>query len=755
MRYILIVCLLGLLSIQNISAQNLTGTVTNGENEPLFGATVVWDGTIIGTVADENGYFELAKQDSTATLRIDYVGYESLYVDVTPDQTVLELSVAGITDLIEIEVAAKIRDNFTSTLSVINIETIGAGELRKAPCCNLAESFSTNAAIDVAYSDAVTGAREIRLLGLRGAYTQLLVEKRPMMSGLGAAFIMEYIPGTWLSGIQISKGASTVQNGYQSITGQINSELVKPFEDKRFFVNLYGSTFGRAEANIHLNHEFNEKWSSGLLLHASTRKNELDANDDTFYDTPQKTLYDGLFRTFYRGEFLRAQFNVHLLSDKHQAGQIASESITRPYTIFQNNDRVEFFGKVGYLGFDNPNHSVGFIANAAFHQLDAAYGIREHTGEQTEYYLSGLFSTVAKDVHKMDTGVSFQYNDQREFLGDEDYSRLEKVPGVFFEYSYVPTPIFETEEDHEDHEEEEAEEHYNNWKSRIGLVTGLRLDHHNQFGWLFTPRANLKYNFTEESVVRLSAGRGYRTANIISDNIGMLASSRDVMVIETLDIEDAWNFGFNFTQNFKVFNQEASFVLDLFRTSFTNQVVMDLDTDYRTVQFYNLTGKSFANSFLAVLSYELLDGLDMKLGYKFNDVKITQQDGELRERPMVAKHRGLITLDYVTPNKKWEFNTNAQFVGKQRFANLIDNPAHSGEHHLGETKPFTLVNAQVTFNATKQFEIYAGCENITNYTQANPIIDALDPFGEYFDANHIYAPITGAMAYIGVRFGIE
>lgn len=731
-------------------AQIITGTVSNDLGDKLFGATILWDGTDIGTVADENGYFELPKMDTTAYLMIDYVGYDPIFVEVLPEETEVEIAVAGINELMEVQVAATRRDNYVSTLSVLNVETIGAGEFRKAPCCNLAESFQTNASIDVAYSDAVTGAREIRLLGLRGTYTQLMVEKRPFVTGLGSAFVMEYIPGTWLHSIQISKGTSTVQNGYQAITGQINSELVKPFEDKRFFVNLYGSTFGRGEANLHLNHQFSDKWSTGLLLHASTRNNELDSNNDTFYDTPQKTMYDALFRTFYRGNVLRGQFNFHVLSDRHNAGQIASEQITNPYSISQNNDRVEFFGKIGYLGFEDPTHTVGLIADAAWHKLDSYYGTRRHSGTQRNAYLSGMFSNgFGGEEHQMDLGVSYTYDDYDEQLDDTDLSRMESVPGAYVEYTYKPQPA-ECE-----NEEEENEEKHSEFFHNFGAVVGMRVDHHNLFGWLFTPRANLKYNFSEESVIRLSAGRGYRTANVIAENLSMLASNRTIAILEDLKMEDAWNLGLNFTQNFKIGEREGSISTDLYRTTFNNQVVMDLDSDYRLAQFYNLNGKSFANSLLGVISYNIVKGLDIKVGYKYNDVKITFQDGELRERPMVAKHRGLITLDYVTPKEKWEFNVNTQLVGKQRFANLLDNPYHSTDHHIGETQSYLLLNAQVTFKLNDRMEFYGGCENITSYQQDQPIINWQNPFGEGFDASHVYAPITGAMGYFGVRYGIE
>ena len=255
--------------------------------------------------------------------------------------------------------------------------------------------------------------------------------------------------------------------------------------------------------------------------------------------------------------------------------------------------------------------------------------------------------------------------------------------------------------------------------------------------------------------MRLSAGRGYRTANVVAENIRMLASNRAIVVLENLQMEDAWNVGFNFTQNFKIGSRQASIATDLYRTTFNNQVVMDMDSDYRLVQFYNLNGTSYANSFLGVLSYEILKGLDIKLAYKFNDVKITYLDGELRDKPLVAKHRGLVTLDYTTPDEKWDFNSNVQLVGKQRFANLLGNPLHTAEQHKGQTPAYALLNAQISRKIGERFELYAGCENITNFTQANPIIDWQNPFGDYFDATHIYAPITGAMGYIGFRYGIE
>ena len=723
-----------------VSAQDqvVTGIVTNTEGTFLFGATVIWDETSIGTIVNEDGTFSLPRPDSTTLLRIDYVGYESAFVEVLPEETHLTILIEGITDLMAVEVAAERRDNYVSTLATLNIETIGKGEFRKAPCCNLAESFSTNAAIDVAFTDAVTGAREIRMLGLRGTYTQLLLEKRPLMTGLGSAFVMEYIPGTWLESIQISKGTGTVQNGYNSITGQINTELVKPWLDKKFFINAYGSTFGRGELNVHLNKKLSDKWSTGLLLHGSTRNNNIDQNDDTFFDTPQKTLYDGIWRTFYRGDLLRFQLNVHALRDRHIAGQIPSKVGELPYTIQQDHDRIDLFGKLGYLGFKNPNISVGLIADVKWHKLDARYGIRTHEGTQRSAYFSGLLSHGFNGLgHKLDLGVSYAFDDYDEWLEDQFIGRKESVTGIFTEYTYTATATSEAQ----------------NFKDKIGIVLGARLDHHNLFGYLFTPRANIKYNFSDNQVIRFSAGRGFRTANVIAENTQVLATNRVITIADDLDIESAWNFGFNFTQNFELGSRRGSFAFDAYHTYFTNQVILDMNSDFNKVQFYNVKGDSRATSLLGVISYELIKGLEAKIGYKYNNVQISFLEESSRQRPMVARHRGLLTLDYKTPNERWEFNFSSQFVGRQSFIDLSQNPFQTAAQERGFADPYGLANVQVTHNFIGGLEVYAGVENLTGFRQDTPILGASEPFGPFFDATHTFAPITGQMGYLGVRWG--
>ena len=721
----------------------LYGNVFNQDGENLIGATVVWDGTTIATITDLNGDFWLPKMDTTAFLQINYVGYDPVFIEMFPHEDTAFIKIEGVTELVEVEVVGQGTDNYTSTLDPINLEHIGRGELKKAACCSLAESFETNGAVDVMSSDAITSSKEIQMLGLRGIYSQLLMEKRPVYTGLAQPLALDYIPGTWVKGIQISKGTSTVQTGPQAMTGQINAELLKPFEDKPVFVNLFGSTVERGEANIHLNKNWNEEWSSGVLLHGSTTKGVFDKNHDTFQDQPTKESLNGLFRTFYRGENIRSQINLQVLQDEREGGQVLPKGNFDPadfYRIRQYNRLIDLFGKIGLIGFDNPNTSVGFIYNASWHKTDNTFGRTWYRGNQKHLYANLMYMTIIGTTdHKLNLGASYQLDDYDELLDEADFSRKETMPGAYAEYVFSGIKNF-------------------------GMIAGLRVDHHNQFGTFVTPRLNLKYNFTDESVVRLSAGRGVRSAQFLAENLGMLAANQNYNVVEDLEMEDAWNVGLNYTQNFSVLGKKAGVVLDLYHTEFVNQIVADRESEHGNVLFYNLDGRSFSNSLLLLTTFEAFDGFNIKLAYKLNDVKTTYSPptfvvgGDLEQRPMTVKHRGLAAIDYETPNDNWMFNSNVQFVGGMLFGHqkhLLPNLPNAADF-TGTSPSYALINAQVTRRFKKaNLEVYAGGENLTNFTQKNTIVDFANPFGENFDAMQVWGPLVGTRGYVGVRWWLE
>ena len=720
----------------------LTGIVTNEKEELLIGASVYWKDTKEGAVTDVEGKFSIPIRDVKATVIVNYVGYTPAEIEVLPGENNLWLELTGVQALQEVTVAGKSFDNRISTLDVRNVESISSNELKKAPCCNLSESFQTNGAIDVTYPNPLTGVKEIQLLGLRGTYSQFLVENRPTMTGVSTPFAFEYIPGTWLSGLSLAKGASTAKSGSNGITGQVNADLVKPSTDKPLFVNAFTSTEGRAELNVHLNKKGN-KVSNGLYLHGSTVENLWDMNGDNFRDSPNRQQLNAMYRMIFDGPKGCGQFNIQALTDKRQSGQIKPNEAGELFSIDQNNDRVEAWGKYGKEElFGHRFLELGNIIGASWHRVNAVYGHNSYQAEQRSFYAQSLIQSIIGNTnHKIVVAPSLQYDDIQETVNEGDLSRKETVAGLMAEYTFS-NPSFRMD------------------IPDFVLVLSNRIDWNSRFGWQMTPRMSAKYNFTEESIIRVSAGRGFRSPNLVAENISLLASNRSFQFDSNIGQEEAWNYGVNYTQNFHIAEREASFSVDLYRTDFVKQVIVDLeqapiingaDSTF-LVAFYNSPGPSFSTSFLANFQYNLLPGLDVKLVYKWNDVRAKFADGELKFQPLVAKHRGLVSVDYKTPAEKWLFNTYVQIVGPQR---LPDNSyvPHQYIHDFPPMTPtFALWNAQVTRKIGTKWELYAGCENINGFNQHHAIMASGEPSSPYFNGFQVWAPMMRQMGYLGVRF---
>ncbi len=713
----------------------LYGIVTNELDEVLIGAVVRWADTTSGTTTDTLGRFWLPKRSQEATLLIQYPGYKPAEVSVLPHEDSLWIEVHGVHQLQEVVVHEHRFDTRISTLDPRNMERIERNELRKAPCCNLSESFETNGAADITYSNALTGVKEIQMLGLRGIYSQFLVENRPTLQGITTPYALEYLPGTWLSNIQLAKGASTVKNGFSGISGQINAELVKPNQDEPVFVNAFTSTEGRGELNIHLNKRGQARWSHGLLAHGSLVKNRWDMNRDNFYDAPSRHQLNGLYRVFYEGPEMCAQLNVQALTDYRRGGQIRTlEGTPAFFGVEMRNERLEAWGKMGIEGLGGrPYRQIGNMLAASWHRANGAFGPNSYAAEQRSAYWQTLYQTIIGTTdHRVVLAPSVQYDDIEEWVNEQNLSRTEWAPGIMAEYTYSRPNLRMGIPD-------------------IVIVIGGRVDWNSRFGWLITPRASAKYNITPDNVVRLSAGRGYRSPHLMAENISILASNRSLRFAPDLLHEEAWNYGLNTTHNFTLAGRKASLNIDLYRTDFVRQIVVDVDASPTSVSFYYAPGRAFTNSFLAMLQYTPLNGVDVRLAYKWTDSRTTFSNGLMRLQPLLAQHRGLITADYTTPNKKWMFNTRVQIIGPQRLPDNSQIP-HELVHDFPPITPtYALWSAQIT-RTWRRFEVYLGGENLTGFRQHHAIISAGDPSSPFFNGSQIWAPIMGPVAYAGIRF---
>ena len=720
-------------------AQEITGKVSGinskGAPETLPGASVYWQGTSVGAAADMNGEFRIkAPENLPATLIISMVGYTPDTVMVNSAEMPVNITLKNNVTLNTVDVVAKQNTSMYSTVRPIGVEMISSKELLKAACCNLSESFSTNASVDVAFSDAVSGAKKIQMLGLDGVYTQILSENMPMLRGLSSTYGLNYIPGTWIDNMMVTKGTGSVVNGYESISGQINLEFLKPENVKeRFFINLYGNLNGRGEANIHAGKKLNEKWSTLLFTHASSNFMKQDMNNDSFLDMPLTQLYTVFNRwDFQNHKNFEAQFGVKGLYDTRQGGQTnfsydADHGTTRAYGIGVTTKQLEYFSKTGFLFPSTPYKSVGIQTSGKWLQEDMYFGLRKYAGEQKNFYANAIFANIIKTTdHKYKLGASYLLDDYNESYNDSAFARTESVPGVFAEYTYTHAENF-------------------------SAVAGIRADYHNLYGLFYTPRLHLRYNVTKTTMLRLSGGRGFRTANVFVENQSVLASSRQVIIQEKFKPEIAWNYGISVNQTFKMFGNEAFVNVDLFRTDFENQIVVDLDQNVNRVVFYNLKGQSFSHSLQVDVGMEPFKQFALKAAYKWYDVRTTY-NYELLDKPYQPKHRVMLNMAYSTYMEIWRFDVTGNWFSESRIPSTVSSPE---QYRLPEhSQNYFMLQCQIT-KKFRKFEVYAGCENILNYTQPNPVVAANDPFGPNFDASMVYAPVEGRVIYFGFRMSIK
>ena len=746
LRYILLWGLL--LPLTAFAQQFSKGTVVDEANLPLMGAEVYWNGTQIGVSTDDNGTFTLKRTENSNTLVISYIGYKTKTVKVTNSEA-LHIQLEPQSALEEVVVTQKRANTMKSQWQVANLHTMSSGELLKAACCNLSESFSTNPSIDVNFSDAVTGNKQIKMLGLTSPYILMAEENIPAMRGASQAYGLSFVPGTWIESIQITKGAGSVINGYESISGQINYEIEKPINARPFFLNLYTSEDSRYELNAHTKVKLSDKWATSLLAHGNVRQRKSDHNHDGFIDNPIGNQINLLNRWQYSNaekgwvSFL----NLNYMKDERQAGQIdynplTDKGTTNAWGSEVNSKRFTLSNKTGYVFPDTPYKSIGLQNSFQSHRQDSYFGLNSYDIHQKSWYGNLIYNSIIGNTqHKFATGLSGTYDDYNEQLTTSalagDFSRIDRSVGAFFEYTYDNL-------------------------SNFSFVAGVRADSHNNLGNFITPRFHLRYNPWKQATFRLSAGRGKRAANVIAENQQLLASSRQLHIIGGdggklygLNPEIAWNYGASFLQAFKIWGKNAELSVDFYRTHFDNQVVVDLDHSPQQALFYNLDGKSFANSLQAEVSITPAKGLDFKAAYKYYDVQTQFTKGQL-EKTLTPKHRWFANVAYETADthennhSQWKFDVTFNWLGEQRLPTTATNPL---PYRLSDYAPsFATLNAQITRVFSKTFEVYVGGENITNYKQANGILAADAPFGVYFDSTMQYAPAFGQMYYAGLRF---
>ena len=733
--YIIILSFCCITNIVNAQIKGLIQGADGSQKKPIYGAKIKLLQAKSGTVSREDGTFELVlPKELPDTLVISAFGYNPDTLIVSKKDRFTALNILLYSDKLLPEILIEYRKNghSISRLKTLHVEELTAIELRKAACCNLSESFETNASVDVNITDAVSGAKKIQMMGLDGVYTQIQMENIPYLRGLESAFGLSSLSGTWIESIQITKGTGNVVNGYESMAGLVNLELKKPDEMEKIYLNVYQNIFGRSEFNFNKGIILNPKWSTGFLGHVSSTYGNIDRNKDAFRDLPTGDNTAFMNRWAYKGKKMEAQFGINFYRDRKVGGQTSffrnkeNQVDTVNYGVLINSKHIDIYGKTGFFG-KRPMQSLGIVYNIKHQEIDGFFGLKNFSGLEKRGYINVIYDDIiGTSDHKIKVGTSFVAIDISQKADTLSQKRMELVPGIFAEYTYTGR--------------------------RLTGVFGSRYDYHSIFREQFSPRVHLKYLLSEMTDLRFTAGKGWRVPNFIIDNISLLASSKQWIAPSETKPEISWNIGGSLVHEMKIFERKASISLDFYHTRFENQLIVDRDDAINAIVFSNLKNSSFSNSFQTEFSFSLIKNLDIRLAYKFLDVQ-AKYGNEMRQQVMIPRQRGFVNIAYITRNKRWEYDFTCSVFSPSRLP--IQRDFSNDTLLISDMKSptYAMINAQIT-HIYKKFDFYLGGENLTNSTQKNPIIDAANPFGSKFDATNIYMPITGINIYVGIRYAI-
>lgn len=739
--------------LPNSLAQNfVSGIVQDEFGLPLERVEIFWqeypDYKVYTTT---EGEFTIAFREQAKNLVVSYSGFSTLVFEATSTQKDYIIVLNTTENLTEVVLSIVPQTSFRKKSSTLNSLIMQEDELKKAACCNLSESFETNATVDVRYSDAILGSRQVNMLGLNSPYIYISKNSLPIARGASQAFGLAFVPGTWVSEIEIISGVNSVTDGFEAIAGQIDVTFKEPDLKEPLFVNFFASEDARFEANVHFNQKVAKDLNTSLFIHGSTRTAENDRNEDQFLDSPigeQLNLLNSWSFTPKKSN-LHGQLNLNFVNDRKQSGEVG-------FSPSQHQLGNEVWGaeiKTQKMDVDtdwiyqlSEENKSFFELNASFryHNQESYYGQRNFDIEQKHWVSKLTYETLFPETeNRFLVGIQYMRDDFNEVVGFQDLTQFTRVDhnfGSFTEYTHQ-------------------------FSNKLSLTSGVRLDYHNQIGVFITPKMHFKYQLFDKTLLKSSAGRGRRIANIFSENQRFMASNRNFIILPSnetnnrnvygLEAEDAWTFGFNFQQGFEIFDRCGELIIDAYSTQFSNQVVVDLDRNTQQVVFYNLEGKSFSNILQIDVNYNLIEDLHLRGSYKHYQVKTDFISGRLFQ-PLQPENRAFVNLSYQLNNKNeettWKFDATYNWTGKQR---LPFTGANSEANQLAEfSNPFSTVNTQITKLLSEKFEVYLGLENIFNYKQKNPILGADDPFGSEFDASLIYAPIFGRMFYAGLRFSL-
>lgn len=639
-----------------------------------------------------------------------------------------------------------------SKKSVLSKELISEVELRKAACCDLSESFETNASISASFTDAVTGTRQIRLLGLEGPYALYTRGNLQTMGGLSSVLGLALIPGAWIQSIQLTKGPGSVVNGAAAMSGQINYELRPSFTKEKAHFNLFAGP-GRFEQNAIYTWKQSAKWSSNVMVHGRQQLFRWDGNEDGYLDAPLSNHVFIQNAWKHQGANSEAQFGIKASGINNIGGSTlyGTPTLVPIWSHELQTERYELWAKRGYFLDGGINRSIGTQFSATYQDLNSYFGNRIFTGKERRLYGNLIFQDNILDTrHTLKGGLdanSFSISQQM-WENDGSYDGL--CTGVYGEYSYVNSPDGEG----------------------FSMILGQRIDVLRYYLPFYVPRLHLKYN-SGPWAFRGQASRSWRIATLGPEYMGYMANDRTAVflgngggpITEPIEKSNTYGIGVNWSKD--VLFKEMQWYADIFYTQFANKVVFDFDGSTDTL-LIGSPGGSYSNVQERILyspysisaqvggQYELFHRTMIKASYRYQEVK---------QRDLTAYYASGAIEDYfkleeVILNVPHLVYLGASYSGRKGMGIELNATYNSSQRlplvgYAKRSPAFTMLNGQISKEDRAFGQFYIGIQNALNVRQLDPIVGGNLPFDGGFDASIVWGPIMGRQIYAGWRYDLK
>lgn len=715
-----------------ILAQAQTGSlkgVVTSEEQAVVAANVALEEIQKGAATDINGRFLISNiEPGTYSLMVSAVGFSSHTQEIiitASDTLSLNIQIKSkLTELGEVVVTGTMKETFVKD-SPVKVNVVSREYLQKTGAENLMESVNYLNGLYQEVSCGVCGTNSVRINGMDGPYTAVLIDGMPIMGALASVYGLNGINQSMVRNVEIIKGPNSTLYGSEAMGGVINVITRNVSDGPTFSVDASASS--HEETNLGLVSSADYKKANTIIgIDGLYFNNFLDHNSDGFADvTKRKKL-----SVFNKWSFNRSNaktfdlaFKLYL-EDRLGGLEDYTKDLRGSAEIYGEAITTQRFEMLGSYDFPWNTEDIRAEFSYSYHKQDSYYGTYHYEANQQIYFTNLIWDKRFTSWRQLLVGATSRVDalDQT-FDGirlGEGSRDIRFIPGLFAQYEHI-------------------------FSENIKALAGIRIDHHENHGFIYSPRLNAKFDITGHTTLRLNGGTGFRIVNLFTEEHETLTGSRQVVIEEQLDPERSVNGTVNLNQIIDIGISVLNVDLDVFYTHFNNQIIPDY-SQANEIRYHNLEGYSVSRGISVSAAHNFPFSLQYSVGFTVQDV-FKSNNGIRSDVHFAPDWSGVFTASYTLPNTQTSIDYSGRIVGSMRL------PEYSG--YRNKSPLFSEHNVRVSRKFGDKITGYLSAKNLGNYTQQNPIIAPDRPFSDDFATDHVYGPLQKRRFMVGFQYQIK